>query len=271
MYVDAGFRLNGRDLRKWIHKKREDGQAPGSIHNSAIAIRKWCKVFDREIRGAEAELVSAALLTASKRNKDKRRGSAPGISWEDAEQIAELAGRTGDLRGLRDKAIILLASDAFLRVSEVAALNVEDLTFNDDGSGGLVYLATSKTDQLGEGTVLFLGPQTQDALLEYMKTIGIKSGPLFINERGPHAGGRMKALAIGHMLGRRAKAAGFKGRFTFHGLRRGSASSMILAGAATQEVMDSGRWESEEMVRRYTRGELAAKGGVARYRYGIGK
>ena len=55
------------------------------------------------------------------------RGKVTGVRWEQADRAATMAEQPGDLAGLRDAAIVAVASDALLRVSEVAALDVSDV------------------------------------------------------------------------------------------------------------------------------------------------
>ena len=57
-------------------------------------------------------------------------------------------------RPLRDAALIAVASDALLGVSEVAALEVADIDWNSS----TILVCRSKTDQ--EGEVLYLGEPT---------------------------------------------------------------------------------------------------------------
>jgi integrase len=52
-----------------------------------------------------------------------------------------------DLKGLRDRALLLLGFGGAFRRSELAALNVDDLEFTDDGLR--VTIRRSKTDQEG--------------------------------------------------------------------------------------------------------------------------
>jgi site-specific recombinase XerD len=54
-----------------------------------------------------------------------------------------------DLRGLRDRALLLLGFAAALRRSELVALNVDDIEENAEGI--LVIIRRSKTDQEGAG------------------------------------------------------------------------------------------------------------------------
>jgi site-specific recombinase XerD len=61
-----------------------------------------------------------------------------------------------NLKGLRDRAILLLGFAGAFRRSELVALNVEDLEFCD---GGLrVSIRKSKTDQEGLGTTIAIVP-----------------------------------------------------------------------------------------------------------------
>lgn len=71
-----------------------------------------------------------------------------GIKWSHADTVAANGGNSP--AGLRDAALVSLMSDALLRVSEAAALLVEDIEEAEDGSGRLT-IRHSKTDQEGVG------------------------------------------------------------------------------------------------------------------------
>ena len=68
--------------------------------------------------------------------------------------------------GLRDAALISLAYDAGLRFSELVAATVADLRQVGDGSGRL-EIVHSKTDQLGEGALAWLSPDTWVGCVRY--------------------------------------------------------------------------------------------------------
>ena len=54
-------------------------------------------------------------------------------------------------------------SDTAIRVSELVALNVEDISLNsENGGSGLVHVRKSKTDQMGKGRYLYIGKPTLD-------------------------------------------------------------------------------------------------------------
>ena len=78
----------------------------------------------------------------------------------------------------------------------------------------------------------------------------------------------MSPSAIRYAITKRLKAIGMKGRLAGHSLRRGSAASLVLAGASIPEIQEAGRWKDPRLVYRYVAGELAEYGIVAKYHYG---
>lgn len=195
-------------------------------------------------------------------------GQVRGISWEEADQMGDLAARVGDARGRRDAALIAVGSDALLRVSEVSAIEVEDVTFEDDGSARLL-VPRSKTDQRGRGALLFLGPRTATLIREWTEAAGIKTGALFrpIHRYGVVAPRRMGPASVRRVIVDRARAAGIRGRVSGHSLRVGCAQSLAKCGVGVVAMQKAGRWVSPDMPARYTRSQAAADGAVACFRY----
>ena len=74
--------------------------------------------------------------------------------------------------------MIAVASDAALRVSELAALDVGDVAKEDDGSGR-VTIRVSKTDTEGDGAVLYLGARTMARVEAWLDAAGVERGRLF--------------------------------------------------------------------------------------------
>ena len=98
------------------------------------------------------------------------------------------AGLSPAVAGLRDAALLAVASDGLLRVSEVAALDVGDVQAEADGSGRLL-VGASKTDQEGRGAVLYLGAPTVSRVNAWLAAAGHRDGPLF---RRVRRGGRVE-------------------------------------------------------------------------------
>ena len=84
----------------------------------------------------------------------------------------------GDVQGLRDAALLSLGYDAGLRVSELAAVAVETIDPQEDGSG-VLELPRSKTDQEGQGAFVWLSPETMRRVGLWRDAAEIRGGFLF--------------------------------------------------------------------------------------------
>ena len=193
------------------------------------------------------------------------RGKVAGVRWEAADRAAKMAEKAGDLMGLRDAAVVAVASDALLRVSEVAALEVADVDLTEQ----TVAIRRSKTDQEAAGSVQFLGKPTAARIGAWLRASGLVAGALFraVTRSGRVYGEHLTTRTIRLIITQRARAAGAKGRVSGHSLRVGSAQSLAAAGASLVEMQVAGRWESPSMPGHYAQGQLAKQGAVARLRY----
>ena len=90
-----------------------------------------------------------------------------------------LAATDDSLRGIRDKAILLVAYDSFCRRSELVSLEFEDLIMNCNDESLKLKLRKSKTDPHGIGKNLYLSNEAQHALKEWIDISKISSGKIF--------------------------------------------------------------------------------------------
>ena len=213
--------------------------------------------------------VSAAPLAAPSAALKRLDAALAGQDLTDASLALYLAsvhaaGLSPPVAGLRDAALLAVASDGLLRVSEVAALDVGDVQAEADGSGRL-FVGASKTDQEGRGAVLYLGAPTVSRVNAWLAAAGHRDGRV---EGDP--GRRLSVNAIRRIIRSRAAAVGIEGRVSGHSLRVGGAQSLAAGGASIVEMQTAGRWQSPAMPGHYARGQLAARGAVARVRYGRG-
>ena len=245
-------------------------------------------LFDRGLAAASGETVVAAVRDRARREgtacpagertrqalcgyrragAGRGSGQVDGISWEQADRMADLAEGRGT-GGLRDALMIRIMSDCLLRGAEAVALDVSDIAFAD---GWLcVKVRRSKTDQEGRGVVLYAGAATARLARLWLKVAEIADGPLFrpVNKAGRVAGTRLTTRSVRNIVKRCAADAEIPGRFSGHSLRVGAAQSLRAAGATMAELMAAGRWTQVETVARYTREQDAAFGPVACLRYG---
>ena len=123
----------------------EDGAAIATVAVDLGAVRWWAGCAG--IEGA-AQLGRGPLADARRDGERRRRGrgQAGAITWKQADKLARRAAADGTPKGLRDAALLAVASDACARVSEVAALRARDVSPSEDGSATLdVWAAKTGT------------------------------------------------------------------------------------------------------------------------------
>lgn len=164
----------------------------------------------------------------------------------------------------RDAALILIGYAAALRRSDLARLDLTDLTVDEHGLS--VSVRRSKTDQEAEGVVVGIAADDDgvSAAAEawalwraHLARAGITRGAAWrpihrsaqgtLTVRRPRLSGR----AISDIVTRRAAAVGLDGDFGSHSLRRGLATEAIANGVPEHAVMRHGRWRSMTTMRSY--------------------
>ena len=164
------------------------------------------------------------------------------------EELERLLAATDDsIRGLRNRALLLVGYDTLCRRSELVSLDVEDL------KPLKVLLRRSKTDPQGLGRWLQLSPRTDSALREWLSASGITSGPIF---RGVSASGTLTqglcTSQVNRILKRLARTAQIDpARISGHSLRVGAAQDLLKKGASLPAIMHRGRWSKTDTVMRY--------------------
>ena len=241
-----------------------EGQAPATLRLAAAAIS-----FVHRAAGLSDPRASEKVkrtLSAAARKSGRAQKQAKGLTGEGFMKIVASArlprlskgGRkespeTAHRRGSVDIAMIALMRDTLLRVSEASELTWEDIVRLPDGSGR-AYVRRSKTDQEGEGAVLFVSAPAMDFLREIRgdaaeteRVFGL--GPAQMSKR----------------IKRAAREAGLGDGFSGHSTRVGMAQDLARAGTELTALMNAGRWKSTTMPAHYTRNERAGRGAVAQY------
>jgi len=188
---------------------------------------------------------------------------------EDVIAMLETLDR-GTLRGLRDRAMLLLGFAGGLRRSEIVGLDV-GREQTDDGRGwveilerGMIVTLRGKTGwrevEIGRGSSDSTCPVA--ALETWLKLGKIAHGPLFrrVTDAGKGVGAnRLNDKEVSRLVKRTALAAGVRGdlseaereeKFAGHSLRAGLASSAEVDERYVQKQLGHA---SAEMTRRYQR------------------
>ena len=258
-------------LSSWIANRFKSGASPSTIAQGLAAVR-----FAARSSGAPdpAGPETAATMRGVRRAGWSRgTGQVRGMTWSEVESTASAAATSGGVVGLRDAALLRLGSDGLLRVSELVAVNCADLEPAEDASATL-RIRRSKTDPTGHGATVYVGKRTWSAIRAWIAASGVeRKGPLFVPVR---RGGtvrvaqRMTTRSARKIIQKRARAVGIEGRISGHSLRIGTAQELVRAGVDLPGLMQAGRWRCATTAAGYVARELAARGAVARLRYGAG-
>jgi site-specific recombinase XerD len=178
-----------------------------------------------------------------------------------SEKVIAMVTTSGraDLKGKRDRALILLGFAGAFRRSELVALDVEHLEFCD--SGLRVTIRRSKTDQEAAGqTIAIVRGSIACPVAElrgWLEAAHITSGPVF---RAVAKGGRRIAdqrlsdRAIANVVKAAAQRLGLNAfDFSGHSLRSGFLTSAAARGASIFKMMDVSRHRSMDTLRGYVR------------------
>jgi integrase len=163
------------------------------------------------------------------------------------------------LKGMRDRALLLVGFAGAFRRSELVALNVEDIEEVEEGI--VVTLRRSKTDPEGAGRRVAI-PHGRHAdtcptlgLRQWLEAAGITAGPLFVSiDRHGHLDGRLSDKGVALVVKHYAAAIGRDADdFSGHSLRAGFATEAARSGASELAIMRQTGHRSLPMVRRYIR------------------
>ena len=258
----SGRILSDALLANYITVLHGDRKSPSTI-GQVVAAVKW-RFRHQSQMPVQLPITDATLAGIRREGKDRGRGQVDGITWQDVDRVCIYAETQGTLAGLRDAAMIRLMSDCLLRISEVVAVDVEDI------KGKTLAIGSSKTDPEGRGENLYICDQTRRVLKRYRKMGDISGGALFRRiRRGDHIHNeRLTAHSARRIIKKRAAAAGVGGFISGHSLRVGSAVSLAKAGASVVDMQVAGRWKSAQMPAHYAKAELAERGAIARFKDG---
>jgi len=160
-----------------------------------------------------------------------------------------------DLRGLRNKALLLMAYDSLRRRSELVSLRLHDIDWLPNQTCS-VLLRKSKTDQQGSGKWIHLDAETTLAIREWISESKIIDGHIL---RGVHPSGEVtrslcesRIPRIYKSLAKRAHlcAEAISG-ISGHSMRVGRAQDLMVQGASLPQIMVKGGWAKTDTVMRY--------------------
>ena len=256
-----GRALSDASLAEYVRFLHGQGKSPATI-NLVLSAVKWMAEYHGidAVAGAATEGAASAVREKGKR---RRRRQVDGLTWDDVERVCAAAESADTAAGLRDAVMISLMSDCLLRISEVVAVDVEDVK----EEGLQVHGKKAGSEQ---GDVLYICDSTRRLIERYRRRTDVHSGTLFrrIRFQNHVTEDRLGVKGAREAIRRRAVEAGVEGLISGHSLRAGSALSLAEAGASVREVQRAGRWRDPTMPARYVREAPEEHSPVQRYKNG---
>jgi len=246
---------------------------PGEPKNIALYVKK---LSNGQLKSSSIKIAVASIAAIHNLNSFKDPTQHPDVKIEirrmyrilgryakqaygvNKDLLDKMVAATDDsLRGIRDKAILLVAYDSLCRRSELVALEFEDVSIDEKDRSIKLKLRKSKTDPHATGRWLYLSGDAQIALYNWMNTSHIKSGKLF---RSISTTGNLKLNLNASQINRIYKRLAANSFIDFnviknisgHSIRIGAAQDLMSSGASLPMLMNRGRWSKIDTVMRYT-------------------
>jgi integrase len=190
------------------------------------------------VNPARSALVLATMRGIVRRHQESPRQAKPLVK---EELVAVLDRIGGELRDVRDRALLLIGFAGAFRRSELVALDREDLDFRPEGV--LIHIRRSKTDQSGFGRQVAIkaasGPHCPIAAVQgWLGHARIEGGPVFRRiDRDRRIFGRLSGEAVSLIVKARVAAAGLQpDGYSGHSLRSGFATSAAQMGLTAWDI-----------------------------------
>ena len=275
-YAPSTIRAYRADFRDFIHfcHERNGNALPTEPH---LVVQYICKLTASGRSSASIRRALCGLSAIHKLNRFDDPTKDPDVTLEmrrmhrklgrsssqagsiNADTLDKLLLATDDsIRGIRDRALLLVAYDTLCRRSELVSLQVKDVKINIKNGieTSSILLRKSKTDQDSTGKWLHLSQRAHLALAEWIKKLPEGQEMLFCGlNRALDFSANIGAGQINRIYKRIARKAGLNESeiegISGHSMRVGAAQDLLNSGASMPIIMQRGRWTKTDTVMRY--------------------
>jgi site-specific recombinase XerD len=216
------------------------GNRPGTVANRLAAISSFYRFLQRPADARGRVLVTANPAAGVERPKVSPYHRARKATLVDVRALLAHLDQLGDVRALRDRALLLAYIFTGRRRAEIARLRAGDLV--DDNTGRTLYRYTGKAGKTGYREY---PPPALEALRAYLAAARRpledldQDAPLFVSLSRTSYGRTLSAYSILRSLKDRARELGIPpDHIRTHGLRHLAAELRRLAGATVEDVRD---------------------------------
>ena len=226
-----------------------------TLHRRLAAITAAHRMAGLGLDGGHPAI--ARVLAGIRRAYGTRQQAKTAILTEDLRRVVRALPTT--LAGIRDKAVLLVGFAGAFRRSELAALDLGDISLAN--AGLTITIRRSKTDQEGAGRQVGI-PRARKtsvtcpvaALESWLneRTELTNSDALFLGVFHGRPTDRLSGKAIARIVKRAVTRVGFDpSKFAGHSLRSGFATSAARGGADLAFIMQQTGHKSADVARRY--------------------
>lgn len=275
-YAPASIRAYKADFNELIHFCDEEEEDALPTHPQTIA-NFIVKMSNGKRSSASIRRAVAGIATIHKLNRYPDPTKDPDVVLEmrrmhrklgrscsqagsiNADTLDKLLLATDDsIRGIRDRALLLVAYDTLCRRSELVSLQVKDVKVNIKNGieTSSILLRKSKTDQDATGKWLHLSQRAHLALAEWIKKLPDGREMLYCGlNRALDISPQIGAGQINRIYKKIARKAGLDESaiegISGHSMRVGAAQDLLNSGASMPIIMQRGRWSKTDTVMRY--------------------
>lgn len=234
---------------------------PSTLARRAVAIRAAHQSLGHA-DPCESALVREALKGIRRVHGVARRRVAP-LLRDQLERA--LAALPASIKGLRDRALLLVGFAGAMRRSELVALVAEDVSQGPEGVALLVR--RSKTDQEGRGRLIAVPAAPAAALLEWLRVSEIEAGPVFrpVARSGAIRPVGLSAQSVALVVKAAVRRIGLDpASYAGHSLRAGFMSSAAELGMTTWQIRQQSGHRSDAIAQTYMRSSVFTGANVAK-------
>lgn len=253
---------SGDDLAAYLIDRAESGTSVATLAQRLAAIRAAHRETDAPPPDSQA---FRSIWAGIRRANGKPPTVKAALQIDDLRRV--LAAIPDNLKGKRDRALLLVGFGAALRRSELAALELEGgygsavLAFVPEGLE--IRLGRSKADQEGRGETIGipLGSEpltcATGAVRAWLAAAGIEDGPIWRHVRKNGKLGPPRAITdqvVADVVKTAVKRVGLNpSDFAGHSLRAGLITSAAVNDAPPDVIMRQARHRKFDVTQRYIR------------------
>jgi len=211
------------DFRKYLFELMKDGMARSTIRLHFAALRSFYKYLCRRC-GLEENPVAVVQLPKLEKKLPVVLTESQMLEMLELPHKLELSQQAPDWMPFRDAAILEVFYSTGVRLSELVAINVEDID---------PYTETLRV--IGKGSkerVCPIGAPATKAIQDYRVRVDIQTGPLFVSKLRR----RITTRAVGDVLKKYLEASSIQLKISPHKLRHSFATHMLDHGADLRTV-----------------------------------